>query len=115
MQNKSEREPKGHACTLGRITHAHSSCAVRMPFAQGHMSCFVKSIRASGNSLPLFTQGAVSWHRVWWVPSPQPADAPPTVFSEARAMAHVRVLSEDIGQRGVSVGVYCLTDRATWD
>ena len=47
------------------------------------------------------TQVAFAWHRVWWVPQPQPIDAPATVFSEGRAMNMTRILADDIGDRAV--------------
>ncbi len=47
-------------------------------------------------------QVALSWHSVWWVPTPQPADAPAAQFSEGRAMAQTSALADDIGDRAVS-------------
>lgn len=37
-----------------------------------------------------------------WVPEPLPESAPVNVFSEGRALSHVRALAEDIGERQVS-------------
>ena len=48
-------------------------------------------------------QVAFAWHRVWWVPQPQPIDAPATIFSEGRAMNMTRILADDIGDRAVSL------------
>ena len=46
---------------------------------------------------------AFAWHRVWWVPQPQPADAPASLFSEVRAMSTTRKLADDIGDRAVGL------------
>jgi hypothetical protein len=53
-------------------------------------------------------QVAFAWHRVWWVPQPQPIDAPASLFSEGRAMNMTRILADDIGDRAVRPRVQAL-------
>jgi hypothetical protein len=48
-------------------------------------------------------QAWVQHHRIWWTPDPLPVNAAPALFSEARALQHVKVLSHDIVQRQVTV------------
>ena len=49
------------------------------------------------------SQTLYAFHRVYWVPQPEGPDAPPTVFSEARAMAHTAHLATTIGDRQVGL------------
>ena len=58
------------------------------------------AVRATQH-LPKCVQTAFAWHRVWWVPTPHPIDAPATVFSEGRAMRQTSALADDIGDRAV--------------
>lgn len=42
-----------------------------------------------------------AWRRVWWVPTPLPADADVAVFSEGRALLTTSALADGIGDRAV--------------
>ena len=53
---------------------------------------------------------AVLWYWIYWTPTPLTREAPAGVFSEQRALEHVRVLSDEIGHRqvhAVRVAFWC--------
>ena len=57
----------------------------------------------NGRSALIYLHAAAqTWyaqHRLYWTPRPLALDAPDTVFSEARAMAHTFHLASTIGDR----------------
>ena len=110
-----------HAAEQERNT-AEAAATFNQPAAAGHaaacalLCCYGAASEWDGNDADCLhmlwrtsdqlaylncTQVAFAWHRVWWVPQPQPIDAPATVFSEGRAMNMTRILADDIGDRAV--------------
>ena len=77
------------------------------------MSCLVRISKESDCNM----QGVALGWATFWTPQPLRYDAPVDVFSEGRAMATVRKLSEDIGVRLVRAQLlpllyYACTEQA---
>jgi hypothetical protein len=51
----------------------------------------------------LYKQVLLALHAMYWTPPILPASVHASVFSEERARHHVKVLTEDIGFRSVSL------------
>lgn len=101
MINEYEHQQYNH-------TKALTSIAKRMTSATVKVAGPKKVHRWAGPGLMLtllaFYAAVLLWvrYRLQWTPEPLPVSAPEHLFSEARAMVHIKALAEIIGDRQVS-------------